>query len=310
MRIKSLVRISEVEEIWRKIGSRDGFLSLPIPHPLSFQLGRSHHGKRCFAVVGFRQRVKVESSRAISVRCDHEGQEKWVVTFSLEDDSLSEVFVKFCWDLIECSRESNNPEAELLFQYKKWRRMFASLVGEGMSDQVQKGLLGELLYLRELIERIGQQRAVAAWQGPDGCDQDFVFETGWSEIKTVKTSATDVSISSLQQLERQDIGWLIVYFADKDNSDAVTSVSVKDVAMKIADLISDDMVHDLFECKLARAGYVGGDISYNKYHVEKRKVFGVNGRFPRICPENVPAAVSMAQYALSLPAIQQFEVED
>ena len=87
---------------------------------------------------------------------------------------------------------------------------------------------------------------MTAWQGPEGCDQDFEFETGWAEVKTVKISATEVSISSLQQLEREDVGRLIVYFAEKDGSESETTKSVKDIATEVMRVVNP-MCRDLLE---------------------------------------------------------------
>lgn len=44
-----------------------------------------------------------------------------------------------------------------------------------MSYQRQKGLLGELIYLSEIIDLLGIEAAIDAWTGPDGSDQDYVF---------------------------------------------------------------------------------------------------------------------------------------
>ena len=310
MTTRSTVTIKDVEKIWEKIGARDGFLALPVSHPLSFQLGKNHLGNRCFAVVNLSRGIKVESSRAISVSCERVSSREWTLLFVLEDKSLSEIFVKFCWDLIECSRKVVDPEVAILVQYKKWRLMFAKWSGDGMSDQAQKGLLGELLYLRELIDVMGAESALMAWQGPEGCDQDFEFETGWAEVKTVKLSATEVSISSLQQLERADDGKLVVYFADKDGSKSETSKSVKDAVTDIVHQIDNPVYRDLFECKLARTGYFGCNSEFCKYRVVKRLMYSVVKGFPRVTPESVPAEIATAQYAISLPAIQRFLIEE
>ena len=307
---KSKVTIKDVDKIWGKVGPRDGYLSLPIPHPLSFQLGRDHLGHRCFAVVNLRQGFKVDSSKSMSVKCEQTSGGKWTLLFVLEDKKLSEIFVKFCWDLIECSREAVDPESVLLLQYKKWRRMFAKLSYEAMSDQMQKGLLGELIYLRKLIDDIGEQAAVTAWQGAEGCDQDFEFETGWAEVKTVKISATEVTISSLQQLERMDVGKLIVYFADRDGSESETTISVKDIASEILRVLANPFCRDLFECKLARTGYFVGDFEFYKYRVDRQVVFCVNKDFPRLIRENVSNEIVDVKYAISLSSIQHFAIEE
>lgn len=307
---KSTVTIKDVGKVWEKIGAQDGFLSLPVSHPLSFQLGRNLKGKRCFAVVKLSRGIKVESSRSMSVTCERVAYQNWTLLFVLEDDKLAEIFVKFCWDLIECSRNVIDPEVAILHQYKKWQRMFAKWSGEGMSDQEQKGLLGELLYLKTLIERIGEAAAITAWQGPEGCDQDFEFDVGWAEVKTVMIAATEVSISSLQQLDRTDAGRLVVYYADKCTSDSEMNRSLKDIVADILHCVGSPLYRDLFECKLARTGYFGSNVEFNQYRIAKCEVFSVTAGFPRISPANLPAEITSAKYALSLPSIQRFVTEE
>ena len=99
--------------------------------------------------------------------------------------------------------DSQQPLTDFIMRYKNWQKFLQYMKGDVMSFQRQKGLLGELLYLKEILISMDKEAAVEAWVGPEGSDQDFVFSDTWTEVKSVALSAESVSISSLQQLYQE-----------------------------------------------------------------------------------------------------------
>ena len=66
----------------------------------------------------------------------------------------------------------------------------------------QIGLFGELLFLKELIDKVGDDFAVTSWTGPEKSKVDFTMSSRHAvEIKSSKDPmSNEVSISSLEQL--------------------------------------------------------------------------------------------------------------
>lgn len=62
------------------------------------------------------------------------------------------------------------------------------------------GLFGELFFLEFLLETIGPDTAVAAWQGPLSEEHDFSFESVTVEIKTTSSERRRHTIHGLTQL--------------------------------------------------------------------------------------------------------------
>ena len=122
----------------------------------------------------------------------------------------------------------------------------------GLPVHSQKGLIGELLYLADLIDKYNEDIALNSWVGPDGCDQDYNFEIGWSEIKTTIISGTSIQVSSLQQLDRTDKGQLIVYFLDRTTSCGNNTISLDEVIAQIMSKIKLYNNKNLFAIKLAK----------------------------------------------------------
>ena len=70
-----------------------------------------------------------------------------------------------------------------------------------MSLEEQRGLIGELSCLRELIADLGMGTAIEAWTGPSGSVKDFELIGSCIEVKTRKVTARPfISISSADQL--------------------------------------------------------------------------------------------------------------
>jgi hypothetical protein len=70
-----------------------------------------------------------------------------------------------------------------------------------MSESVITGLLGELLVLRHLISKIGDDGALAAWLGPLAEEHDFSLEHFEAEVKTTISEGRIHVIGSETQLQ-------------------------------------------------------------------------------------------------------------
>lgn len=108
-----------------------------------------------------------------------------------------------------------------------------------MSANAQKGLIGELLYLEYLIDQNGVKHAFESWVGPDGSDQDFLLDDSWTEVKTTTISSDSINISSLEQLDRDDFGRLVVYFMDKVDSPNKSTITLGDIFERVFAKLTD-----------------------------------------------------------------------
>lgn len=306
-----MISINELQEKWNNISPyKGGFLLVSGEHPLSFHIGYLNGENKCFVVLNTGEVKNIDSSRAISVDCIQMEKGDYGLRFTLNYPSLDELFVKLCWDLIYSSKEAINPIERIILQYKRWMKLLQKAHNSLLSSSSQKGLIGELFYLAETIERIGEEAAMSSWVGPEGSDQDFIFEKSWAEIKTTTIASTTVTISSIQQLDREDNGHLVVYFMDKITANGQNTVSLPEIVAKVHRMLSDGM-RDEFLCKLAKYGYFDKDEdSYknNRYRHTNKKVFLVEKEFPRLVRHNLPTEVVNARYDLSLSAIERFEI--
>lgn len=304
-----MMTLNDLQKKWNETSPfSGGFLQVSEGHPLSVHVGYEN-GQRCFVILDTGRIDNTESSKAIDAVCIKLSAERYRLKFLLKYPSLDELFIKLCWDLMECSKDSEYPLNMVLNRYSNWLILLQKAKAGIMSVSRQKGLLAELLYLKDQIQLIGEGEALAAWVGPEGCDQDFVFADSWSEVKATSKASDSVLISSLQQLDREDMGELIVYFMDKLSTQGNADFSLPQVVQQIQDMIQLPHNKDLYECKLAMYGYYFKDADHYLgiyYNLSEKRAFEVSPSFPRLSVHNVPYEITEAKYRIDLASIESF----
>lgn len=301
-----MISIKELHNKWNNISPfAGGFLLVSGDHPLSFHIGYANGESKCFMVLNTGKVDGIPSSKAIFAECVQTTTGEYALRFTLNYSSLDELFIKLCWDLIDASKVSTNPVEKIVSQYKNWMRLLQQANVGLLSSASQKGLIGELLYLEEQIKKVGEAVALKAWVGPEGSDQDFIFEKTWSEIKATSIGSDAVTISSIQQLDCLDDGHLIVYFMDKTSAKGQSTISLPEMTARVKAMLSVQY-HDEFSCKLAKNGYFDKDAEHYKsyrYRLAEKRTYIVGSAFPRLIRNNIPAEIANARYELSLTAI-------
>ena len=304
--------IGELTTKWNRISPfSGGFLLVADDNSLSFHIGYQGDNQKCFMVLNSGKIDKLISSKAIRVDCVPLENGGYALKFLLLKSSLDELFIKLCWDLIEASRDDPQPVEKIVSQYRSWMRLLQQ-AGSGIMDlSKQKGLLGELLFLSSAIDKYGSKEALQAWTGPEGCDQDFVFVNHWVEVKSVSIAADQVSISSLQQLDRTDEGELVVFFMDKTSSHGAKTISLIEEIGLINDKLRSNTEKDAFSCKLARYGYFEKDAalySETRYSFAEMRRYTVSPDFPRLIRGNCSAGITKAEYCIDLAVIDAHRI--
>ena len=252
-----------LERQWNSIKyTSGGFLQIDTQHPLEWHIGYQSISQRTLLLVSDTEISAIESSKSMIVsRRRRESDNRWTLSFELLRNEQQDVFAILCCDVIEHSRPAAN-EAEALKlvidRYKQWSRLLETKRNGLMDENSRKGLLGELLFLQERIEKGDSAlTAVQGWVGADGADQDFVYKDGWHEVKSVGASAASVTISSLEQLDCAGEGELVVMRIDKAAPDKAGSLSLNDVVQQIfSKLTTTADALDLFRVKLSAYGYI------------------------------------------------------
>ncbi|MHC1762452.1 MAG: PD-(D/E)XK motif protein [Negativicutes bacterium] len=296
---------------WNSINFKDGgFLQIDTLHPLEWHTGYQSISQKTLLLVCTTDIGTIESSKSMDVtRRKRETDNRWTLSFELLRNEQEGVFAILCSDIIEHSRSASNEKEALalvISRYKQWSRLLESQRSGLMDENSRKGLLGELLFLYERIEEGDSAlTAIQGWVGADGADQDFIYEDGWYEVKSVGASATSVTISSLEQLDCDDEGELVIMRIDKAAPDKARALSLNDAVRQISNKLTDASdTLDLFRAKLSAYGYIDlQEYSEQKYYCSGSQRYGVNDTFPRLIRRKVPPQVENLHYELSLSSL-------
>ena len=303
-----MINYTDFIEKWNSM-PHQGYLSIIVEHPLRVQIGYHHSGQKSLVIMNTGILDNIPSSYSIKASNPKLKNGSYVLEFQLFHNSLEDTFYRLCWDMLDCSAQSKDPLNALVNRYLSWQKMLRQVNKKVLSFESQKGLLGELLYLEEITNKIGIQRSLDSWVGPDGSDQDFIFENSWSEVKTVSAAAETIRISSLEQLDQTEKGQLVVYSLEK-TAPGINRIQLNDIVDRFRDnLQSDQLSRDRFELKLFKYGYKDEErdsYSLNVFRLIGKKIFEVNENFPRLTKENVPSEITSCSYQISIAAIEQY----
>jgi hypothetical protein len=251
----------------------------------------------------------IPSSFAVKVTNVQLTNMSWILEFQLVHLSFEEEFLRLCWDMIEYSSGEENTLNALIHRYMTWQKLLQYENKSIMSFQRQKGLLGELIYLSAKIDDIGIEDAVDSWTGPDGSDQDYQFALEWAEIKSISLASETVHISSLQQLQQEMEGQLIVYILESATA-GEDRISLVDVVNEIKTKLANNARYlDRFDLKLYKYGYrknCENEYRENQFRFIEKREYVVNDLFPKLVGGNVSAEIVSCKYELSLAAIEKY----
>jgi len=247
------------------------------------------------------------------LRDDEEGYGSVIV--QLRETAFVETFLAFVSVLATRICTCDTPAravVELVSQLVRWQR-FLEMHSEGLGDEAQRGLYGELRVLRSLLAATGDPRLVAGWTGPSGAPQDFRFEGGMAvEVKTsISPEPQSIRINGERQLDDAGLSRLYLVSMSIDRLPA-GGEKLPDLVRSVRGMLQDHPLQlDGFDALLLEAGYVGlHEQRYNAdgFTVRNERTFKVQSGFPRLVEADMPEGVGQISYRVSLSACAGFAV--
>ena len=301
---------------WHNIESfKTGSLRLGIEHPLEWHVSYETPVNKALIIISNIAIDSIASSKSIHTTCRKRDDGSYYISFQLLDKNQESVFISMCSDLIDFSSGAlSEKEAikKVEIRYKQRRKLMEHQREAVLSEEKRKGLIGELLYLKEIIlggKKISE--ALDGWVGPEGKDQDFVYDGIWREVKTTGIASVQITINSLEQLGNTDKGILIISRVDSCAPEKTDSFTLRSLVSDINFLFNEDVVYsDIFLDKLCSVGYIDME-EYDKYHYSfsKSDKYEVDEQFPRIKREDVRNEILNCKYSLSISSIDNWRRE-
>jgi len=191
-----------------------------------------------------------------------------------------------------------------LEELHRWQEMLRRTRERLLSTSERIGLLGELLFLRDVVvPRTGYPVGLRSWNGPGGHEQDFVIGSTIFEVKTqVVTADRKIRISSEDQLDPVQGR---IFICNQGIAPAPPSAAngrtLKSLAVEVreAAAAAGGGAPDLLEIALLEAGYEDRlEYDEESWILVDRALFEVNGDFPRIERRDLRAGVEMVKYSI------------
>jgi Putative PD-(D/E)XK family member, (DUF4420) len=272
-------------------------------------------GKRCLlvfrhqAVLQFRARTpKLRGLEIVFSEPDRNGT--GILFLQLLDHSQRDIFHRLCLDILGATAQAKTEsDAVSMFLARTWRwhHLLRGGLDSKLSKEEQKGLMGELLVIENLLlPSLSASDAVAAWTGPLGAPKDFEIGRLCIEAKARRGAASPfVTISSEHQLDTSGVDYLYLNVVELDGAtvDSIGGHTLPDIASRVRDQLA---LHDVeavfqFERLLIACGFRWEDDYKDSRWVQgANQIFAVLDLFPRITSISISPGVSNVKYSIAL----------
>ncbi len=232
----------------------------------------------------------------------------------LLDNDLKDIFSLFIQNILEDIIKSVTENEALtitLNVISKWKKLFDKINFNGLSIELQKGLIGELLFINYLLKNNKTATSILnAWTGADFEDKDFVFGSVGVEIKLTSSKHPKIKITSERQLDAENLSklFLILYATEEVKENGF---SLNSLVEQTRQNISTNEQSIFFNERLLLLGYREDDREYYNKMYSLKKTFGftVAADFPKIVKSQLPLGIYDTSYSIELSALEKFILE-
>lgn len=240
---------------------------------------------------------------------------RWAFVIALKESSQAELFETLCRDVVKSGETATDLDDALtraIHRTKRWHYLLRAGHSEGLSVEEQRGLVGELAFLRDLAATFGSETAIEAWKGPSGAPKDFELIGCCIEVKTRRNASTSsIAISSAEQLADFDNGRLFLNVTNVESAIVPEGTTLHDYVNLTDSFFREE--HNIYT-KWEDAIYSTGYDPLNKYDNRrwlKRSTtyYEVIDGFPRV-PYPLPQGVQNLRYSISLDACAPFKLNN
>lgn len=300
------MKFDEIKEKLESVEHSSQYVRVSVNHPLELYLGKNEKGYLTLRYNGDFTPIKVIGTNLIEIKQVKTSNYNSILFSFISEENIT-LFYHFCEDIITEteSYQGNEGYKEIINRYNQWKKMFTGS-NKVLTENEVLGLLGELLFLKDVaIPTYGTTDGLNSWSGPEPTHKDFSYKNDWYEIKSINTFKNSVSISSLEQLDSELEGHLVVYSFEK-MSPSFSGISLNRIVSEIIRDLSFDTDKDIFLNKLKQVGYSYNEL-YDNYvfNLIKKESYLVNDDFPRIKLDDLKKGITKVQYEVLLSLIEK-----
>ncbi len=240
----------------------------------------------------------------------------------LQDKSFEEQFIKFIEIIIEKIDEvQESQDEEFLIKTVtnecfKWSLFLMTEKERKLKINNQKGLIAELIFLKDLFKKLEFSTALNSWTGPDKLTKDFILNNIGFEIKCIQTgNRNKVTVSSYDQLDLVGLNklFLVTYLIGAGSKENELSFTLTDIVNDIRQALDYDQDSKFnFEKKLTLAGYSDLDDYSDSNFINSKdpSFYSVLNDFPSITTNNIDTkSIMRVNYDIDLSTLERFKLD-
>jgi hypothetical protein len=241
---------------------------------------------------------------------------KNILIFKLLNFEHKDIFAVLCEDLIASISEENNEKRiirEVLNRFEKWKSLFNKIGLQGLKPEEQRGLFGELYFLRKLLRITNNLLPIVnTWTGSEKQIRDFQSGSWAVEVKTTHgNNHQKVQISSERQLDTTNLENLFLFHISLEQQQN-SGETLNDIVDSVIEILRGEIIAlNKFKSKLYEVGYF--DFQRNLYetigyHIRKDEFYKVEKDFPRIEENDLCIGVGDIKYSIILSQCAPFSI--
>jgi hypothetical protein len=244
--------------------------------------------------------------------------DKNILIFKLLNFEHKDIFAVLCEDLIASIADETNEKKiirEVLNRFEKWKSLFNKIGLQGLKPEEQRGLFGELYFLRKFLQTNSDFLAVVStWIGTEKQIRDFQNGSWAVEVKTTHgNNHQKVHISSERQLDTTNLETLFLYHISLEQQQN-SGETLNDIVDSVTDILRTETIAlNKFKSKIYEVGYF--DLQRNLYenigyHIRQDEFYKVEKDFPRIEENDLRIGVGDAKYSIILSQCAPFSISE
>jgi hypothetical protein len=251
---------------------------------------------------------------SLELKPDENKPERTILLLKLINNLHNDIFSLLCEDLILAISEVTDEKQlikELLNRFEKWKSLFDRAALMGLLPEEQRGLFGELYFLRKFLSiNSDYQNVINSWIGPERQIRDF--QSGeWSvEVKTTHgNNHQKLHITNERQLDTSNLKYLFLYHLSLDSREQA-GTTLNQIIQSVSEILLSDYISlNRFKNKLLEVGYF--DIHsplYDKigYFVRQDIFYKVENDFPRIEEKDIRPGTGDVNYTIIVSQCSSF----
>lgn len=230
--------------------------------------------------------------------------------------SFKRPFLRFAEDvLLEISQSEISPEDAVYRTGMRWKKFWSPDAETEVTREWLYGIFGELLFLKDLIERFGPE-VINSWAGPGGKDHDF--QTGIELAIEVKTSVEVPFQIRCNTRQLDHTLFKSLYLVCYKITSSETGIDLSSLVRNIENLINkDEGSLEKFYENLMLVGYrrhMESVYSAIRINPSEAVVLQINEVFPKIVEgsfkEPLDQRISDIRYKLRLTNLPEQSITD